>query len=149
MAGGSMRGFNIDYKGPRLRWFGLAAGLAVALAPLTAHADGMIDSGAVNSWINMVSASQAAQPRWMTPLITVTPRLEQEFRWDFYDQQQGTGTQGTGQHFYNYGGPGGPRLELIPTYNVEAILAAPPYVTASGPKGSAEGSGDWPMFLVK
>ena len=36
------------------------------------------------SWLDMVSASQAAQPRWMTPLVTVTPRLEQEFRWDFY-----------------------------------------------------------------
>ena len=62
------------------------------------------------SWLDMVSASQAAQPRWMTPLVTVTPRLEQEFHWDFYSQQQGTGSQGNGQHFYNYGGPGGPGL---------------------------------------
>ena len=85
-----MRGFNIDCKGPRLRWFGIAAGLAVALTPITAHADGMIDPGAVNSWMNMVSASQATQPHWMTPLVTITPRLEQELRWDFYDQQNGS-----------------------------------------------------------
>ena len=62
----------------------------------------------------MVSATQAAQPKWMTPLVTVTPRLEQEFRFDFYDQQNGTGSQGNGQHITNYGGPGGARVELIP-----------------------------------
>ena len=99
----------------------------------------------------MVSASQAAQPHWMTPLVTVTPRLEQEFRFDFYDQQNaGAKTpNGNGQHYLNYGGPGGARLELIPTYNTEIILASPPYVAANGPKGDAQGWGDWPAFLVK
>ena len=88
-----MRGFDY-YNSRRFRRFGLAAaGLTVALVPLTANADGMINSGAVNSWMNMVSASQAAQPHWMTPLVTVTPRLEQELRWDFYDQQNGSGTR--------------------------------------------------------
>ena len=70
----------------------------------------------------------------MTPLVTVMPRLEQEFRWDSYDQQQGKGSQRTGQRFINYGGPGGARIELIPAYNWEVILAPPPYVTASGPE---------------
>ena len=144
-----MRGFNTDCKGRRLRWFGLAAGLTVALAPLTAHADGMIDSGAVTSWINTVSASQAAQPHWMTPLVTVTPRLEQELRWDFYDQQNGAGTQGNAQHLLSDGGPGGPRVEFIPTYDTEVILAAPPTISASGPRGTQTSAGDWPAFLVK
>jgi len=103
----------------------------------------------IQSWLGMVSATQAAQPKWMTPLVTVTPRLEQEFRWDFYDQQNGTGTQGNGQHFVNYGGPGGARIELIPAYNWEVILAAPSWVTASGPKGTGDGWADWPAFLVK
>jgi hypothetical protein len=75
-----MRGFNTVCKGGRLRWFGLAAGLAITLTPLAAQADGMIDSNAVTSWLDMVTASQNAQPRWMTPLVTVTPRLEQELR---------------------------------------------------------------------
>jgi len=98
----------------------------------------------------MVSAIQAAQPSWMTPLVTVTPRLEQEFRFDFYDQQNGpTSGQGNGQHIVNYGGPGGARVELIPFWNTEVILAPPPYETASGPKGNAQGFGDWPAFLVK
>ncbi len=97
----------------------------------------------------MVSATQAAQPSWMTPLVTVTPRLEQEFRFDFYDQQNGTGSQGNGQHIFSYGGPGGPRVEFIPASNWEVILAPPPYETATGPKGDVQGVGDWPAFLVK
>jgi hypothetical protein len=101
------------------------------------------------SWLDMVSATQAAQPNWMTPLITVTPRLEQEFRYDQYDQKNGTGSQGNGQRLISYGGPGGARVELIPSYDWEVILAPPPYVTASGPKGTAAGFGDWPAFLVK
>ena len=40
-------------------------------------------------------------------------------------------------------------MELIPTYNTEIILASPPYVAANGPKGDAQGWGDWPAFLVK
>jgi hypothetical protein len=116
-------------------------------APPPSYSNGY-GGGVFRSWLDMVSASQAAQPNWMTPLVTVTPRLEQEFRWDFYDQKNGTGTQGNGQKLVNYGGPGGARIELIPAYNWEVILAAPPYVTASGPRGTAEGWGDWPAFLA-
>jgi hypothetical protein len=145
---------------------GAVAAAAIMLAPVYAHAqsvpmltkalppDGYYTNiyppGApFHSWLDMVSATQAAQPNWMTPLITVTPRLEQEFRWDVYDQHNGTGSQGNGQHIINYGGPGGPRVEFIPSYDWEVILAPPPYETASGPKGTAVGWGDWPAFLVK
>ena len=136
------------------------AGVAAMFAPLSAQAQMVTKDGPfsapvtyqgnfIRSWLDMVSATQAAQPNWMTPLVTVTPRLEQEFRWDVYDQKNGTGTQGNGQRLVNYGGPGGARVELIPAYNWEIILAPPPYVTASGPKGTGQGTGDWPMFLVK
>ena len=153
----------------------LVAGLALALAPLAAHAQSanppcwsrlrlLTDCLVLDFCLAVIRLairfnpgspwsrpSQAAQPSWMTPLVTVTPRLEQEFRWDFYDQQNGSATngQGNGQHLINYGGPGGARVEFIPAYNWEVILAPPPYVTATGPKGSAEGWGDWPAFLVK
>jgi hypothetical protein len=130
-------------------WRCALAGVAITLAPLAARADGMMDSGVVHSWIEMVTASQAAQPRWMTPLVTVTPRLEQEIRWDFYDQQNGKAPNGNGQHLYSYGGPGGTRLEVIPTYDTEFIIAAPPTIVASGPRGNAQGNGDWPIFLAK
>jgi hypothetical protein len=153
------------WKSITANWWQISlVGLAIAFAPASAHAqnaqppfpvkappsDGYLSSGnPFASWLDMVSASQAAQPHWMTPLVTVTPRLEQEFRWDFYDQQNGTGSQGNGQQIVNCGGPGGARVELIPAYNWEVILAAPSFETASGPKGSAEGWGDWPAFLVK
>ena len=142
----------------KLRWLGAAAAAAIALAPLGAHAQNAEPSLSlpalappangplyfnppplVASWLDMVSATQAAQPNWMTPLVTVTPRLEQEFRSDFFDQQNGTGSQGNGQRIVNYGGPGGFRVEFIPAYNVEVIVAVPPYETASGPKGNAQG----------
>jgi hypothetical protein len=153
------------YDRLKIRWMGAVAGAVIALAPLGARAqtaqppfplpavapptNGSPYSDPFVSWLNMVSATQAAQPNWMTPLVTVTPRLEQEFRADFYDQQNGTGSEGNGQRIVNYGGPGGPRVEFIPAWNVEVIVASPPYETASGPKGDAQGWGDWPAFLVK
>ena len=60
-----------------------------------------------SDWFGMASATQAAQPHWMTPVVTVTPRLEQEFRADFFDQTQGNGT-----HIDNFGG--GKGLEPSP-----------------------------------
>jgi hypothetical protein len=130
-------------------WAGTASaadmGALVTKAPLSAPSDAL----PFVSWLDMVTATQNAQPHWMTPLVTVTPRLEQEFRWDFYGQTNGTGTQGNGQRFNNFGGPGGARLELIPAWNWEVIVAAPPYVTANGRRGDVSGWGDWPAFLVK
>jgi hypothetical protein len=145
----------------KIRWLGAAAGAAISLAPVCAYAgdqspysvplrappaNGYLYPGAsfFSSWLDMVSATQKAQPNWMTPLVTVTPRLEQEFRFDFYDQKNGPGPQGNGQNIISYGGPGGTRLEFIPAYNWEVIVAAPPWATASGPRGNAEGWGDWP-----
>ena len=150
----------------KVRWLGLAAGAAISLAPVCAYAgdqspysvplrappaNGYLYPGSnfFASWLNMVSVTQAAQPNWMTPLVTVTPRLEQEFRFDFYDTKDGGDRQGNAQNIISYGGPGGTRLEFIPAYNWEVIVATPPWATASGPKGSAEGWGDWPAFLVK
>jgi hypothetical protein len=153
-------------KAFEIRWLGIAAGVSLSLAPVCAHADdtqpfsmpakpapsSSLYPGPVTPytpWLDMVSATQAAQPSWMTPLVTVTPRLEQEVRFDYYNQQNGTGSQGNGQHIENFGGPGGARVELIPAYNWEVILAPPPYETANGPKGDVQGWGDWPAFLVK
>src|SRR5690349_17368607 len=72
-----------------------ALALSIAVAPLPANAGDLPNLPGVASppplipaptgnwvldWLNMASATQAAQPHWMTPLVTVTPRLEQEFR---------------------------------------------------------------------
>jgi hypothetical protein len=140
----------------RYLWLGATSAASILLTPLCAHAQSVPAASGYQfsgspfiSWLDMVSATQAAQPSWMTPLVTVTPRLEQEFRFDFYDQQNGTGSQGNGQHILNYGGPGGARVEFIPAWPIEVIVATPPYETATGPKGSAQGAGDWPVFLIK
>src|ERR1700744_1967897 len=113
-----------NHRNPlRIRWLGTAAGAAIALATLGAHAadlslpalappaNGPLSFNpppAVESWLDMVSATQAAQPNWMTPLVTVTPRLEQELRADFYDQNNGTGSQGNGHSSSIMGGLASP-----------------------------------------
>src|SRR5580698_2734415 len=62
-----------------------------------------------------VSATQAEQPHWITPLVTVTPRLEQEIRADFVHQYNP-------KRFavWNYGNSKG--LELIPERHTEIII---------------------------
>jgi hypothetical protein len=37
----------------------------------------------------------------------------------------------------------------MPCLKAQRCLAAPPFVSASGPRGTGQGIGDWPLFLVK
>ena len=71
-----------------------------------------------SDWFARVSKIQAEQPHWITPLVTVTPRLEQELRYD-----QSWETLPGGQTLKNYGG--GKGLELIPAEPIELILGVP------------------------
>lgn len=100
--------------------------------------------GFISSWLAMVERTQANQPRWITPLATVTPRLEQEIRLDFFSQSLNTHGR-----VDNYGG--GKGLEFIPTENTEVFFGIPPYLERKSANGQslAEGWGDWPVFLVK
>ncbi len=66
------------------------------------------DDGVIVNWLKSVSAIQAEQPHWATPVVTVTPRLEQEFR---YDQFWQYGTKG--HELNSYGG--GKGLEFVLT----------------------------------
>ena len=96
------------------------------------------------NWFARVDAIQAAQPHWMTPAVTVTPRLEEEFRYDQYFETLGK-SQG---HLDNF--DGGKGLELIPFDPVEVIIGMPPYIEKSIPgKPSVNGLNDWPFLLVK
>jgi hypothetical protein len=92
-------------------------------------------------WYDRVREAQASQPDWITPLATVTPRLEQEFRFDAGFQQAGNGA-----HLANYGM--GKGLELIPTTSNEIILGVPPYEDRTVNK-PAQGFGDDPVLLIK
>jgi len=80
-----------------------------------------------------VSATQAEQPHWVTPLVTVTPRLEQEFRTDFVHQYNTKGFA-----IWNYGN--GKGLELIPERHSEILINLPPFFNRSN--GAKDGFGD-------
>jgi hypothetical protein len=92
-------------------------------------------------WFSMVAATQAEQPHWITPVFTVTPRLEQEFRYDISRQVQPNGTT----VLENYGGSKG--LEIIPASHIELLINPPPYIVRSV-NGVPDGFGDV-SFLLK
>ncbi len=132
-----------------------ALALAVLLVPLAAQpvraeppADAAPDSAAApvpqsgffDDWMARVSRTQAEQPHWITPLVTVTPRLEQELRYDQSWQGQAGGSTLT-----SFGG--GKGLELIPTEHVELILGVPAWQAHDHPEGNDGWSDE--SFLVK
>lgn len=94
----------------------------------------------VEKWQARVSQTQADQPHWITPLVTVTPRLEQEFRFDVLRQLTPTG------ELVNLGA--GKGLELIPSRNIEIIIAAPPAYLIHNNAAIKDGFGDQ-SFLLK
>ncbi|HKD46245.1 MAG TPA: hypothetical protein VKB67_01010 [Rhizomicrobium sp.] len=94
-----------------------------------------------DTWYDRVNEAQSSQPHWMTPLATVTPRLEQEFRYDQNFQRTNTDANIT---IYD----GGKGLELIPTTTNEILLNLPPYEERTGAK-AASGWADWPLLTVK
>ena len=87
-----------------------------------------------------VTATQNQQPHWITPLVTITPRLEQEFRTDFVH-----GYTPQGDALWNY--DNGKGLELIPFRRIELLFNAPPFQNHLAPKTN-DGFGDL-SFLGK
>ena len=134
----------------------LAAGMAMAVALLSSGHRAAAQAQPVETdtsttqtntggyfanWFSRVEEAQSSQPHWMTPLVTVTPRLEQEVRTDVFFERLGNGN--TLDSLGN-----GKGLELIPTTTNEVILNAPTYEDRWGRK-PATGYGDWPFLLVK
>jgi hypothetical protein len=116
----------IAAPGPRL------AAQSDAASPITSY---------FAHWYDRVDAAQASQPSWITPLATVTPRLEEEFR---YDQNRQTLANGGTVDIYG----AGKGLELIPTGETEVIITMPPYQVRRD-VGPASGLNDWPGILLK
>ena len=110
-----------------------AALAAAALLPATAQ------QGFLDTWQSRATATQNQQPHWVTPLVTVTPRLEQEFRTDFVHYHNNSGKE-----IWNYGNSKG--LELIPEKHTEVIFNLPPFFDRSN--GEQDGFGDI-SFLLK
>jgi len=92
-----------------------------------------------DDWQKRASATQADQPHWATPVVTVTPRLEQEIRFDatFRTVPDGTTTDNIGN---------GKGLELIPATPLELIVNVPPYLIHHEPK-IRDGFGDFSMLV--
>jgi hypothetical protein len=82
-----------------------------------------------SDWFTRVSEIQSEQPHWVTPLVTVTPRLEEEFRYDQMWESL------AGHHrLTSFGGGGGKGLELIPFSPVEVIIGVPSWTTENVPR---------------
>ena len=100
-------------------------------------------TGTSPSWVACyqarVTATQSQQTHWVTPLVTGTPRLEQEIRADFTHQYNTKGFA-----IWNYGN--GKGLELIPERHTEIIINVPPFFNRSN--GASDGVGDV-SFLAK
>jgi hypothetical protein len=92
-------------------------------------------------WYDRVHEAQATQPHWMTPLVTVTPRLEQEFR---YDQLFETAANGSQTAVMD----NGKGLELIPTTTNEILLNLPAFQERTIVK-PAQGTADWGFLTIK
>ncbi len=112
---------------------------AYVVAAMPCRAQDSTSDNFFREWERRASAIQAEQPHWVTPLVTVTPRLEQELRYDV-----ATRTTPTGITVTNYGV--GKGLELIPFDPVELIVGVPPYTVHRNPK-APDGWGDWPLLL--
>ncbi len=86
------------------------------------------------------TATQNAQPHWITPLVLVTPRLEQEFRTDFVRQSNAA-------RYDTWTLDNGKGLELVPLRRVELLFNLPPFIDHTQP-GEKDGFGDV-SFLMK
>jgi len=95
--------------------------------------------GFLSTWQARVTATQNAQPHWVTPVVTVTPRLEQEVRTDFVHYHNNSGHE-----IWNY--DNGKGLELIPEKHTELLFNLPPFFDRTN--GEQDGFGDI-AFLMK
>lgn len=93
-----------------------------------------------SNWFARVDKAKESQPHWVTPVATTTPRLEEEFRYDQFWQENAKGVTTD-----NY--DGGKGIELIPTEHTEVISNLPPYIEHNNPKVK-DGWGDV-AFLLK
>lgn len=97
--------------------------------------------GLLDNWLATSDAAKELQPHWMTPVVTVTPRLEQEFR---YDQTWQNRPKDVSYDIYG----SGKGLEIIPTPDTEVIIGVPAYQVKNTPKGNVYGWAD-ETFLFK
>jgi hypothetical protein len=81
-----------------------------------------------------VAASEAEQPHWPTPLVTPTPRLDQDIKWDFLRQRSASGFD-----TWNLGNSRG--LDVLPLRSIQLSFNLPPFLDHTVP-GKKDGFGD-------
>ena len=143
------RGAPADAQPPQMaspeNWMQLAQANPAPLPPASPVVSDAPVSGVSNyfsSWLDQVAQAQASQPHWMTPLVTVTPRLEQEVRYDQYWQNRVNGST-----LDTFGS--GKGLEFIPTQTNEILINPPAYQQVGAVRKPVEGWADDPIFVVK
>ncbi len=93
---------------------------ACAAAAVSCVAAAQQNASFLDRYQARVSATQADQPHWVTPLVTVTPRLEQEVRADFVRQTNAA-------LFNTWNFDNGKGLEIIPARHIELLFNLPPF----------------------
>jgi hypothetical protein len=91
------------------------------------------------AWLNMADEGQSKQPDWLSPLVTTSGRLKQEFRYEIWDQPTAGGNRN-----YQFGGNKG--LEFITSSRTQLLIGVPTYALVS-PNGPPGGFGDLPLML--
>jgi len=91
-------------------------------------------------WDQRALQAQRNQPNWLTPVVTSTARLKQEFRYDIFWQRNADGTTAE-----NYGGSKG--FTTIPMDRIEISVNLPPYMVHHQP-ALHDGFGDF-SFMTK
>jgi hypothetical protein len=101
--------------------------------------DGNAASGLFRRWLRMGERIQAQEPDWLSPLVTTSGRLKNEFRYDVFHQPLSPGGSQ-----YNFGG--GKGLEFIVAPHVQLLLGPPPYVAHMG-SATPDGYADIPLMI--
>jgi len=113
--------------------FPIAAIVLCILSSTAGAQTGAAQGSFIERYQARVTATQNQQPHWITPLVLVTPRLEQEVRADFVRQ-----TNAKLQDTWNYGNSKG--MEIIPFSRVELLFNFPPFFNHD--TGAKDGFGD-------
>lgn len=90
------------------------------------------------SWLAVGARVQSEQPDWLSPVVTTSGRLKQEFRYDVWEQPS------AGGNTWQLGGNKG--LEFITSSRTQLLLGIPTY-TAVSPGGPPNGFDDLPLML--
>ncbi|MDD4933664.1 MAG: hypothetical protein PHO89_09405 [Methylacidiphilaceae bacterium] len=75
----------------------------------------------LDHWREMTVASSKRQPQWVSPLITITPALLSQVRYDVYDQ-----TKSNGNKSWDFGN--GKGISFLPLPALEVLIGLPQYL---------------------